>query len=128
MISVNIELLATISAFAIYTVIVGILLARILILKKLAGSLANEALANMTEVEMLKDRIGQLVLSASDEANENFIKFLSDSRDWAFSYIEETQAIILEYKAATILGDDLAISAAQEKLFSMLPDDSVAKD
>lgn len=128
MINVNIDLIATISAFVVYTIIVGILFARLLILRRTAASFANEALANITEVEMLKDRIDQIVLSASDEANENFIKFLSDSRDWAFAYIEETQAVILEYRAATILNDKTAIETAQEKLFSMLPDDDITVD
>ncbi len=31
-----------------------------------------------------------------DESNEDFIKFLSDSRDWAFDYIENTMAKINE--------------------------------
>lgn len=31
-----------------------------------------------------------------DDSNEDFIKFLSDSRDWAFEYIENTMATINE--------------------------------
>lgn len=27
-----------------------------------------------------------------DQANEDFLKFISDSRDWAYQYIEEVQA------------------------------------
>lgn len=29
--------------------------------------------------------------------NEGFVKFLSDSRDWAFAYIEEVQAILRKF-------------------------------
>lgn len=29
--------------------------------------------------------------------NEGFVKFLSDSRDWAFAYIEEVQAILKKF-------------------------------
>lgn len=31
-----------------------------------------------------------------DVHKENFIKFLSDSRDWAFEYIEQTQNVVQE--------------------------------
>lgn len=34
--------------------------------------------------------------SAEQVHNENFIKFLSDSRDWAFEYIEESQETVQE--------------------------------
>lgn len=43
--------------------------------------------------ETLKDQLG-LIKNETDETQEHFIKFLSDSRDVAFNYIEETMAII----------------------------------
>ncbi len=43
--------------------------------------------------ETLKDQL-DLVKNETDETQENFIKFLSDSRDVAFNYIEETMAIV----------------------------------
>jgi hypothetical protein len=49
---------------------------------------------------------------------ENFIKFLSDSRDWAFEYIENSQKIIKE------VSEDLKIKGFEEqsnKLISLLP-------
>jgi hypothetical protein len=33
----------------------------------------------------------------SDIHKENFIKFLSDSRDWAFGYIEEVQSVLNKF-------------------------------
>ena len=42
----------------------------------------------------------QIEAISSDEQkihNENFIKFLSDSREWAFSYIEEVQTGINKF-------------------------------
>jgi hypothetical protein len=32
------------------------------------------------------------------ESNDGFLKFVSDSRDWAFSYIEEAQAAVQQFK------------------------------
>jgi hypothetical protein len=49
---------------------------------------------------------------------ENFIKFLSDSRDWAFEYIENSQKIIKE------VSEDLKIKGFEEqsnKLMLLLP-------
>jgi hypothetical protein len=50
---------------------------------------------------------------------ENFIKFLSDSRDWAFEYIEKSQQTIKE------VSDELKIKGLNnysEKLLSLLPE------
>jgi len=43
--------------------------------------------------ETLKEQL-DLVKNETDETQEHFIKFLSDSRDVAFNYIEETMAIV----------------------------------
>jgi hypothetical protein len=42
--------------------------------------------------EMLKERD-----SASIEKTDGFLKFVSESREWAFKYIEEVQAAISEF-------------------------------
>jgi len=50
---------------------------------------------------------------------ENFIKFLSDSRDWAFEYIETSQKTIKE------VSEDLknkGFNNYSEKLMELLPD------
>ena len=50
---------------------------------------------------------------------ENFIKFLSDSRDWAFEYIETSQKTIKE------VSDELKIKGLDnysEKLLALLPE------
>lgn len=49
---------------------------------------------------------------------ENFIKFLSDSRDWAFEYIENSQQVIKE------VSEDLkkqGFNDYSEKLMALLP-------
>jgi phosphosulfolactate synthase (CoM biosynthesis protein A) len=49
---------------------------------------------------------------------ENFIKFLSDSRDWAFEYIETSQKTIKE------ISNELkskGLSDYSEKLLMLLP-------
>jgi hypothetical protein len=57
-------------------------------------------------------------MSADSVHKENFIKFLSDSRDWAFEYIEQSQKTIKE------VSDDLknkGLDDYSKKLLSLLP-------
>ena len=43
---------------------------------------------------MLQGQMEQESKTEKDRANEDFLKFISDSRDWAYQYIEDTQAKI----------------------------------
>ena len=59
--------------------------------------------------------------SLSDDVThkENFIKFLSDSRDWAFEYIESSQQTIKE------VSDELnkkGLNEYSKKLLTLLPE------
>jgi len=60
-------------------------------------------------------------INMSDDTlhKENFIKFLSDSRDWAFEYIEKSQQTIKE------VSDELKIKGLDNysnKLLALLPE------
>jgi len=60
-------------------------------LKKTQFLLAELYLKNSALEELfLKTKVSD-ISSGEDIHKENFIKFLSDSRDWAFDYIEEVQ-------------------------------------
>ena len=58
----------------------------------LQSALNQSLLDNTVAVAMLATMKEELENSSkfNDTANEDFIKFLSDSRDWAFKYIENT--------------------------------------
>lgn len=58
--------------------------------------------------------------SANVEKTDGFLKFVSDSRDWAFEYIENVQEAIQDLKAAVDSGDDY--EDAYFKLISFLPE------
>lgn len=70
----------------------------------------------------------------SVEETEGFLKFISESRDWAFTYIENVQDAIEEYrKVADIvpLSKDMSVqqaeqlSATYDRLMSFLPEDNL---
>lgn len=72
--------------------------------------------------DLLENKQG-FEMSKTDQEihNENFIKFLSDSRDWAFDYIENSQNIIKEVakELETMGREDLS-----NKLVKLLPENN----
>jgi hypothetical protein len=62
-------------------------------IKRMAEAFAKLYIAQTTLEEFISTRKSTQDFDKSDEDihKENFIKFLSDSRDWAFQYIEEVQ-------------------------------------
>jgi uncharacterized protein YoxC len=63
-------------------------------LKKTSKNLAKlfiDSAVMQEYIDILKSQKDNEILSDELVDKENFIKFLSDSRDWAFSYIENVQ-------------------------------------
>lgn len=58
----------------------------------LQSALTQSLVDNKIAIAMLKSMKEELEKQSElqDESNESFIKFLSDSREWAFQYIENT--------------------------------------
>lgn len=84
----------------------------------------NLALAKLfIAKEALEDIVMQNRTVGSDSEDtlhkENFIKFLSDSRDWAFEYIENSQQVIKEVSEEL---NNNGLTSYSEKLMSLLPD------
>jgi len=65
-------------------------------LSKLTEHCAKLFIDNMTLQKFVDD---ELFKNTTDQEvhKENFIKFLSDSRDWAFTYIEDVQSGLSEF-------------------------------
>ncbi len=76
-------------------------------------------------LEELNSQIDNSARMSDDTIHkENFIKFLSDSRDWAFEYIEKSQQTIKE------VSDDLKVKGLDnysEKLLALLPQENFKK-
>lgn len=62
-------------------------------IKRMSEAFAKLFVAQATLEEFLSNRDNSKDLRKTDQDihKENFIKFLSDSRDWAYQYIEEVQ-------------------------------------
>lgn len=58
------------------------------------------------------------------EQTDGFLKFISESRDWAFTYIEDVQQALSEYDDALATRDAILINDAYKKLVDFLPKDN----
>jgi hypothetical protein len=87
-------------------------------------TLASTAQLILDKVSLL-NKIELMELQKSPEANENFIKFLSESREHAFSYIESVQLAVQNYLIAIENKDEEKIQVARIELFNHLPEEPV---
>lgn len=118
----------SIAAFAVYTLLlVGltVLLSRSYIKNR---KLANESSKLFVEKSALVARL-DVMLSAEDSQNvegtEGFLRFVSQSREWAFEYIEDIQQALYAYDIALSLDDAAILNEAYKKLISFLPDEDM---
>jgi hypothetical protein len=90
---------------------------------------------------MLQGQIEQVSKTEKEQSNEDFLKFISDSRDWAYEYIDEVQAalskFITDIEPQVLFFDQYGdlmsaepnynsmkkISGAYKELKKLLPDD-----
>lgn len=79
------------------------------------------------EIDKLMLKGGPKATEISEDT-EGFIKFLSESREWAFEYIEIAQREIKSLKDAVRSADTHKITEAQNKIIKLLPDDSGLKE
>lgn len=101
---------------------------------------SNKLQAKLTQAYIdniiLSERV--TTLAAEKDANalkedDGFIKFLSSSRDWAFTYIEEVQTVVQEFKdkagppvqrlSESDNADVKLITEAYNSLVDILPDE-----
>ncbi len=71
------------------------------------------------------DKMVQEKDTKSIEQSDGFLKFVSESRDWAFDYIEDVQQALRAYDIALGLDDAAVLNEAYKKLISYLPDDDM---
>jgi len=87
---------------------------------KKSNLLLSDLFIKNKALEEITSKIKTTHSMSDDETHkENFIKFLSDSRDWAFDYIEQSQKTIKE------VSDDLknkGLANYSEKLLALLPE------
>jgi hypothetical protein len=51
----------------------------------------------MLDFMMIQEAQKQETKTEQEQSNEDFLKFISDSRDWAYTYIDEVQASLNKF-------------------------------
>lgn len=113
--------------------------------KKLVIQNAQEILNRNVIAQKLKEELSKKE-NIEIEKTDGFLKFISDSRDWAFKYIESVQKELLEFdqiiqkrfdyanKYIRSTGKSVALDIineiydAYQKLRALLPDDNKEKN
>ena len=72
------------------------------------------------------DKMVQEKDNKSIEQSDGFLKFISESRDWAFDYIESIQGALNTYDKALHTKDAKVINDAYKALVDLLPKDEDA--
>ena len=88
--------------------------------------LVKEAVQLNIDKIILLDKLEKFVQEKDNKAledSEGFLKFISQSRDWAFAYIEDVQKAIEHLLASTESKDDKGIEKALNDLKNFLPNE-----
>ena len=121
MMNLSVDIL-DLAAFVFY--IVSILVLTVINIKqrRRISKVSSEHLQLVLDKGALLEKIETMSLEYSKEANDGFVRFLSQSRDWAFEYIENAQDSIKNYKAALDGSDPVVAMEARQRLFELLPE------
>ena len=112
--------IASLIAFAIAGTLILVLVGIILRLRFKLKNAANLLVQKMFDEGILQNQLMKMRSEKALEQNDDFIKFISESRDWAFSYIEDVQQSIQHLKIAVESGYEIEEELAQ--FFSHLPE------
>lgn len=136
-------------AFSIFIVLFFALLTHNYILASKKRKLLSIIVQLEVDKEILYKKLSQLMDTnqtvADVQQTEGFLKFISESRDWAFKYIEDVQIAISKFSSkigpelnylktygsligVTQLSSFKKISEAYEELLKVMPNDSDTRD
>jgi hypothetical protein len=108
-------------AFSAMSIFIAILLFLVIKLALDNKRLFAQAVQSETDRMMTVIQLEKMQGSNDVEKTDGFLKFVSDSRDWAFQYIENAQKVIEEYDEALSTQDAAKINIAYKKLIELLP-------
>jgi hypothetical protein len=136
-------------AFAILGFFVFVLLINNLRLRSRTRKLSAQVVQIALDKNVISEQLKKILDkkdSESIEQSEGFLKFVSQSRDWAFDYIEQVQAALLEFRNkvepqilyaktyGTTVGESThsiivdKISDAYDDLVKIMPEDDTKRD
>lgn len=88
--------LVSILIFIVILTTVALLTIKLIKAKNQLSVLKVQIISNIQEIQALKT-VAERSGAGSIESSDGFVKFITDSRNWAFSYIEEVQAGLQQF-------------------------------
>ncbi len=119
-----VELIIFISVVTVVTAQVALIVFLALRVRGLRKDLVQSEIDKFVFMTQL-DKMLQEQDTRNIEGSDGFLKFVSESRDWAFGYIEEVQEAIVKFKES--VDSDTGYEQAYAKLLTFLPDESQDK-
>lgn len=110
------------------SVLIAFLIYKIYNLQKVNKALATSFLQASLDKDLIANKLKETVFAVNStniEDKDGFIKFLSESREWAFAYIEEVQDSIKELEAAVNSKDSDKLEAAHKRLIAQMPEENL---
>lgn len=108
-------------------VVIALLSYRVISLQKLSRQLTMNFLEASMEKDVALEKLSK-VLQKIDHTNledkDGFIKFLAQSREWAFEYIENVQYAIKELSKAMDSSDEKQILEAYNQIIKYVPEET----
>jgi hypothetical protein len=90
--------------------------------KDIVLSLLQETLDKAALAEKVKET-QDMINNTNIDDKDGFIKFLSQSREWAFEYIENVQAAIIKLDVGMKAQDQAQILEAYNELLKFMPEE-----
>jgi len=118
--------IAELLAFSVILVVIVVLAinnVRLFVSRRRLSNHLLQAVLDKVAIEDAYSKLSQEYDTLSLQETDGFVKFLSESRAWAFTYIEDVQKSILDLSVAMESGLDAEIAKAYAKLQSHLPKD-----
>ena len=138
------QIVESIVAGTLVTLII-FLVYRLFRMRRFASTLSEAYMQQLADNFLLQKEVEKLyqeIENSKLEQTDGFLKFVSESRDWAFEYIEQVQKALVEFDEeiapqlqwattyGTLTGDTVhtntinTISEAYDKLKSVLPENT----
>lgn len=109
--------------FVVATIIVSILTFVLLVYRGRLVRVTNMLTQTTLDKIVLADKLNTEIeksQGASIEQTDGFLKFVSESRDWAFQYIEEVQAALKEFDQVILRETQSVDSLPAESLTNII--------
>lgn len=90
----------SIIALSILSIVITLLTVRVITDKVKMNTLHVDKVQRILDMQVMNEKLAELEdinYELSMHGNDDFVKFLSSSRDWAYSYIEDVQVEIKKF-------------------------------